>query len=91
MAELKTVFTDDDGDGIFDDAHVVNVMEEDSSRQHYQHHHRDNYTTSHRRSRSTSVLSTKTKLKIFGITAGIFFGLSLIVDLILFIICLIAG
>ncbi len=88
MADLRTVFTDDDGDGVYDDVHVVNVMEEDSSRHHYQHYHKDNYTSSHMGSSSTSVFSPKTKLKILGITVGVLFGLSLIVELIIFVICL---
>lgn len=87
MAEFRTVFTDDDGDGFYDDVHVVNVMEEDSSsRQHHQPYHRDRNVSS--ATGSSSVLSSKTKLKILGIIAGTLFGLSLIAEAIIFIICL---
>ena len=31
MADLRVIYTDDDGDGFHDDVHVVNVMEREDS------------------------------------------------------------
>lgn len=63
MAELHTIFTDDDMDGIYDDVHVVNVMEDSYPSEPIVVHHRSgnrNVAKSH----SKSVFSGKTHFKI---------------------------
>lgn len=67
MADLRTIFTDDDGDGIYDDIHVVNVMDE-TSHQNRSHHHEHSHSSSSYVSGGSSLnLSGKSKLKIAGI------------------------
>lgn len=92
MAELRTVLTDDDGDGFYDDVHVVNVVENSYSHARPTHYH-DNHDNSHKHYDSSSspmpkIFSTKTKLKIVGITCGILFSIACVAPI--FIIILLA-
>ena len=64
MSDLHTIITDDDGDGIYDDIHVVNVMDDHSrpSEPVVVHHRHDR--SSFHISKSTPIFSGKTKVKI---------------------------
>lgn len=88
MADFRTVFTDDDGDGFYDDVHVVNVLDND-------HYHPGHTNSESRRTynysstgSSGSVFSSRTKLKIALISLGVLFGASLIIKLGIFILYL---
>lgn len=63
MSELHTILTDDDMDGIFDDVHVVNSMEDSYPSEPIVVHHRpDNRNVA--KSHSKSIFSGKTHFKI---------------------------
>lgn len=89
MADFRTVFTDDDGDGFYDDVHVVNVMD---SHDYYptnhtyseRHIHNSSSTGNH-----SSVFSDRTKLKIALIVFSALLGIALVARLGIFILYLI--
>lgn len=89
MSDLKTVFTDDDGDGIYDDVHVVNVMDNSNyyPTNHTYSQKRHNYSTSSTGSNS-SIFSTRTNVKIALIVLGVFLGIGILSKIGLFILAL---
>ena len=82
MSDLRTIITDDDGDGMYDDVHVVTVMEEDSSSTtYYPHHH-------HHSSSDTSSPSSFFSFKFLGKAILVLFILSIVFKLGLLIVSL---
>ncbi len=85
MDDFKVIFTDNDGDGIYDDHQLVTVMEEPSSpTQKTYYHHEEPTRTSY--TPDVKLVSTKTKVKILiaiccialGISALTYIGLGII-------------
>lgn len=87
MDDFKVVFTDNDGDGIYDDHQLVTVMEEPSSpTQKTYYHHEEPTRTSY--TPGVKLVSSKTKAKIILAIVCAFFGISTIGFIGLFVISL---
>ena len=82
--DFKTIFTDDDGDGIYDDVHVVNTMEENYD---YSFTYRP-YKESPVSFSKITFLSARTKRKIALAMFLFFFGIANIVGIGAFILSL---